>query len=275
MRVYKNKDDVQKKSYFNDRFYVTPQVPKTSIYNDSTYSNDVSSLSKKVELLDAYIELGELVVWINHQDNVLAMTHIKEILAYDMLMELSAIDYISAKGGFDIFYEMVSTSKRKRIRIKTFIKKNQAIESVEPLFRMADWSEREMYDMFGIKVNNHPMLKRILMPEDWHDHPLLKTYPLQGDEAASWYEVDKIFGKEAREIVGKEIRDDSAIDRYDTTRFARLGHEVPYGTDIRDGKEPEHTPLAYQEDGGVRLFGSPRLVTKFDEDESITLKERR
>lgn len=275
MRAYQNKQDVQRKSYYNDRFYVTPQVPRESIYNDSTYSNDVSSMSKKVEILDSYIELGELVIWVNHNDNFQAIKHARDILAYDMLMELSAIDYIKDKNGFDIFYEMLSTSKNKRLRIKTFIKKDQAIESVEPLFRMADWSEREMYDMFGIKANNHPMLKRILMPEDWHDHPLLKTYPLQGDEAASWYEVDKIFGKEARETIGKEIRDDAAIARYDTTRFARLGHEVPFGVDITDGKEPEHTPLAYQEEGGVRLFGSPRLVTKFEEDESVTLKERR
>ena len=275
MRAYKPKDDVQKKSYYSDRFYVTPQVPRASIYMDSTYSNDVSSLSKKIEILDSYIELGELVVVINPQDNVTAMAHAKDIMAYSMLMELSAIDYVGVKGGFEIFYEMLSTSKKKRLRIKTFIKSNQAIESVEPLFRMADWSEREMYDMFGIKVNNHPMLKRILMPDDWHGHPLLKTYPLHGDEAASWYEVDKIFGSQAREIIGKEIRDDAAIDRYDTTRFARLGHEVPFGTDITDGKEPEHTPLAYQEEDGVRLFGSPRLITKFDENESVTLKERR
>jgi len=275
MRAYKNKDDVQKKSYYNDRFYVTPQVPRTSIYNDSTYSNDVSSLSKKVQILDSYIELGELVIWVNHNDNKEAIKHARDILAYDMLMELSAIDYIKDKNGFDIFYEMLSTSKNKRLRIKTFIKKGQAIESVEPLFRMADWSEREMFDMFGIKVNNHPMLKRILMPDDWHDHPLLKTYPLHGDEAASWYEVDKIFGKEARDVIGPEQRDDAAIERYDTTRFARLGHEVPYGEQIDEKTEPKHTPLAYQEEGGVRLFGSPRLVSKFEEDESVTLKERK
>ena len=67
------------------------------------------------------------------------------------------------------------------------------------------------------------------MPDDWYDHPLKKTYPLQGDEAASWYEVDKIFGKEARDVIGPEQRDPAAIDRYDTTRFARLGHEVPFG----------------------------------------------
>jgi len=275
MRAYKNKDDVQKKSYFSDRFFVSPQVPRTSIYNDPISSNAVLSLSKKFEILDSYIEIDELVVWINKEDNFDVIKHARDVLAYDMLMELSAIDYIKDQDGFELFYEMLSTSKRKRLRIKTFIKAEQAIESVEPLFRMADWSEREMYDMFGIVVNNHPALKRILLPDDWHGHPLLKTYPLHGDEAASWYEVDKIFGKEARDTIGPENRDDAAIERYDTTRFARLGHEVPFGVDITDGKEPEHTPLVYQEEDGVRLFGSPRLVTKFKDDESTVLKERR
>ncbi len=275
MRAYKPKDDVQKKSYYSDRFYITPQTPKESIQNDSVSANTFELLSKEVEILNSYIELGHAVIIINANDNLKAIKYLRDELQYDMLMELSAIDYVAARGGFEIFYEMLSTTNKKRLRLKTFIKKGQAIESVEPLFRMADWSEREMYDMFGIIVNNHPMLKRILMPDDWHDHPLLKTYPLQGDEAASWYEVDKIFGKEAREVIGKEIRDDAAIDRYDTTRFARLGHEVPHGTNINNENETKHDNISYQEKDGVRLFGSPRLITKFDEKESVTLKQRK
>ncbi len=55
-----------------------------------------------------------------------------------------------------------------------------AIESPVPLYKAANFAEREMFDMFGIKVNNHPFLKRIIMPDDWEGHPLLKTYPLHG-----------------------------------------------------------------------------------------------
>ena len=273
MRAYKPKDDVQKKSYYNDRFYVTPQLAKASIYNDSTFSNDYLSLKRVVDVTEAYIQAGHLVMYVNLEDNFKTIKHAKEILAYDFLIELSAIDYISTKGGFEVFYEMLSTTKHKRIRIKTFVKEGQAIESVNPLFRMADWSEREMYDMYGIKANNHPLLKRILMPDDWQGHPLLKTYPLQGDEAASWYEVDKIFGKEARDIIGPELRDAACVDRYDTQRFARLGHEVHKGVEISEGNEPD-TPIRYQEEGGVQLFGK-KLVTPFDEIETVHLKERR
>jgi NADH-quinone oxidoreductase subunit C len=274
MRVYKPKNNVQKKSYYNDRFYVTPRVPRLSIYNDSVLSEDCLSLTNIVKIEESYLELGHLILYIDSQDNFKVIKYLKDIRAYDFLMELTAVDYISSKGGFEVIYEMLSTSKRKRIRIKCFIKESEAIESVYPIFKMANFSEREMYDMYGIISNNHPFMKRILMPDDWHGYPLLKTYPLIGDETASWYEVDKIFGKESRDIIGAEIRDTAVVDRYDTERFSRLGHEVPYGTDISNGKEPEYTPLAYQEEGGVGLFGV-RLITKFNENESKVLKERR
>ena len=273
MRAYKPKDDVQKKSYYNDRFYITPTLPRQSIYADGVFCSDVSSLKNIADVNEAYLELDHLVVCINQEDNVKVIKHLKEIRAYDFLVELTAVDYLAAKGGFEVIYEMLSTSKKKRLRVKTFIKEGLAIETVEPLFRMADWSEREMYDMYGVVVNNHPNLKRILMPDDWSGHPLLKSYPMQGDEAASWYEVDKIFGKESRDIVGPELRDAACVDRYDTNRFARLGHEVQKGVPISEGNEPD-TPIRYQEEGGVQLFGK-KLVTPFDEMEQTVLKERK
>jgi len=273
MRAYTPKNDVQAKSYYSDRFFVKPTLARKPIFNDSILSADCLSLQSKVEVLESYLELDHLVVIVNSEDNVKTISHLKNIRAYDFLVELTAVDYIASRGGFEIVYEMLSTSKRKRIRVKTFILQNDTIETVEPLFRMANWGEREMFDMYGVKVKNHPHLQRILMPHDWHGHPLLKTYPLHGDEAASWYEVDKIFGKEARDIVGPELRDAACVDRYDTERFARLGHEVSKGVDISEGNEPD-TPIRYQEEGGVKLFGK-RLVTPFDEIETKHLKERK
>lgn len=274
MRAYSPKQDVQKKSYYNDRFHIVPHLPRLNVEADEQFLSDINALKQKFTVQEAYIENGHLVVWIPAKENLKAVKFLKEKLAYDMMMELSAIDYIASKGGFDIFYEMLSMSKHKRIRVKCFIEEKEELHSVESVFKMANWSEREMYDMYGVKVKNHHNLKRILMPDDWYDHPLRKTYPLQGDETAAWYEVDKIFGKEARDTIGPEIRDGAAIDRYDTTRFARLGHEVPYGVDITDGKEPEHTPLAYQEEGGVGLFGV-RIIKELDENKSVQLKKRR
>jgi len=94
-------------------------------------------------------------------------------------------------------------------------------------------------------VNNHPFLKRILMPDDWEGHPLLKTYPVEGDEFASWYEVDKIFGKEYRDIVGPENRDPARVDRYDSQRFSRIGYEVPFGAELNEETEEKKRPIEY------------------------------
>ncbi len=269
MRKYTPKSDVQKKSYFNDRFFISPQTPKRCYSEDEIYASDVQALQSKFEIINAYIEITELVVIIKPEDNVELLTFLRDELAYEMCMELSAIDYIATKGGFEIFYEMLSLIKNRRVRVKTFIRQKQPIETIYSVFKMASWSEREMYDMYGVKVTNHPNMKRIIMPDDWYDYPLRKSYPLIGDEIAQWYEIDKIFGKEYREVVGPEIRDCANVDRYDTKRFSRLGHEVPYGVDITNGEEPEHTPLAYQEEGGVPV------IRKLHEDESKILEKRR
>jgi len=249
MRAYKAKDNVQKKAYHTDRFYVAPQVPKQDVESDEVFAKDLEAIKAKFEVVDAYIQVEQMVVFIKPEDNFKVLELMKNELEYTQLSEMSAIDFIAQRDEFEIFYQLLSMNKRKRVRIKMSIKNGDAVNSVEKLFRSADWSEREMFDMFGIVANGHPFMKRILMPYDWKGHPLLKTYPLQGDEFAAWYEVDKIYGKEAREEIGPELRDTSRVDRYDSNRFARLGHEVPKGTEIT-GDEPKNTQN-YQEDGGV------------------------
>lgn len=266
MRRYSDKKDVQKKAYHTDRFWVAPQVPKSPVESDEVFAADLAAIKAKFDVLDAFIQVGQMVVCINPDDNYGVLELMKNELEYTQLSEMSAIDWLADKGQFEVFYQMLSMNKRKRIRVKCFVGKEQAVESVNNLFRSADWSEREVYDMLGLKINNHPYMKRILMPDDWQGHPLLKTYPLQGDEFAQWYEVDKIFGKEARDIIGPENRDAAMTDRYDSERFARLGHEVPRGTPIT-GDEPEK-PLGYQEEGGVFM------VSKFDEEKSVVIDDR-
>ncbi len=266
MRAYTPKDNVQKKPYYTDRYWVAPQVAKSDVSEDAVFAADLEAIKSKFEVLDAYIQVKQMVVVINAADNFGVIELMKNELDYNQLSELSAIDWLADEGKFEIFYQMLSMSKRKRIRIKCKIGEKESIQSVEKLFRSADWSEREMYDMFGVVVNNHPFMKRILMPDDWEGFPLRKTYPLQGDEFAQWYEVDKIFGKEAREIIGPENRDPARVDRYDTERFSRLGHEVPRGVDISQG-EPD-TPLVYQEEDGVFL------IQKFDAEKSVVISDR-
>jgi NADH-quinone oxidoreductase subunit C len=265
MRAYKPKDNVQKKAYYTDRFHKSPQVPKQDVASDEVFAADLEAIKAKFEVLDAYIQVEQMVVYIKPEDNFGVLELMRDELSYTQLSEMSAVDFIADRGGFEIFYQTLSMNKAKRIRVKMFINNGDAVNSVEKLFRSADWAEREMYDMFGIEANGHPFMKRIHMPYDWQGHPLLKTYPLQGDEFAAWYEVDKIFGKEARDEIGPELRDTARVDRYDSQRFARLGHEVPKGVEV-SGDEPK-TEQTYQEDGGVFL------IKKFDKESSTVIDD--
>ncbi len=263
MREYSKKDDVQRKSYYNDRFFISPTQEYISVENDEIFYKDLQELEKTCKIQKLYICHAHLILEIS-KNEVLNILEKLKTLEYDMLVELSCVDYLAQNNSFEIFYELLSISKKKRIRVKTTILQNENIESVSKIFKSANWSEREVYDMFGVKFINHPNLKRILMPDDWYDHPLKKSYPLQGDEAASWYEVDKIFGKNARDIIGPEIRDSASIDRYDTTRFSRLGHEVPFGFEATN----ENTDIKYQED-------NQKLVKTLDPNKSKILEKRK
>ncbi len=235
MRKYTPKDSVQAKAYYTDRFWVAPKIPTFDVQEDESFSATLEAVSKVVKVNEAYIQLKQMVLKVDVKESFATIKALKQN-GYDMCSELSAIDYLARDGEFEIFYQMLSVAKKKRVRVLCRLKPTQAVESIVPLFKSANFAEREMFDMFGIYVNNHPYLKRLIMPDDWSGHPLLKTYPLQGDETASWYEVDKIFGKEYRDIIGAENRDPAKIDRYDTKRFSRVGYEVGFDTDIRGGE---------------------------------------
>lgn len=265
MRKYQDKKNTQKKPYFTDRFHKVPQIPKIDVAEDEIFANDVKELGLHVKIFEAYIQRGQLVVYIDAKDNVQALTFLRDKLAYNFLSEHSAIDWLAQRGEFEIFYQMLSTSKKKRMRVKFFIKEKEEIASVSSIYKSANWAEREMYDMFGVRIVNHPYMKRILMPDDWHGYPLRKTYPLHGDEEARWYEIDKIFGKEYRDVIGPEQRDSARIVEKDTYNFARLHHEVDFGEPYSE----EKTFADYQEEGGVPL------VKKLKKSDAKVLKERR
>lgn len=264
MRKYIDKKNTQAKAYYNDKFYLAPQIPKEDVSSDAVFAKDVEELKTSFNINEAYIQRDQLVVYIDAKDIVGVLTFLRDNLQYNFLSELSAIDWLAKSGEFEIFYQMLSTSKRKRMRVKFFIKEKQEIQTVSRIYKSADWAEREMYDMFGIRITGHHCMKRILMPDDWHDYPLRKTYPLHGDEEAQWYEIDKIFGREYRDIIGPEERDGARVVQKDTHKFSRIKHEVPFGAEYSD------TPIEteYQEEGGMPI------VRKLKKSDVKIVKER-
>jgi NADH-quinone oxidoreductase subunit C len=102
----------------------------------------------------------------------------------DYLADLLGVDYPDNKFRFEVVYNLFSMKHEHRILIKALLPEDEpAVESVVSVWNGANWHEREACDMYGIVFNNHPDLRRILMPEDWEGYPLRKDYPLKGPDS--------------------------------------------------------------------------------------------
>ena len=100
-------------------------------------------------------------------------------LEYDYLMDLTAVDYFKRKPRFEVVYHFLSLKNRFRVRIKVPVATAELeMDSLVSLWPSANWYEREVYDMFGIKFRGHPNMKRILMYPEFEGHPLRKDYPI-------------------------------------------------------------------------------------------------
>jgi len=109
---------------------------------------------------------------------------LKEDAGFDFLFEITATDYLKYPGArdrFGVVWGLTNTATGARVFLKTFVNEpDLTLASAFPLWRGADWLEREVYDMYGIVFEGHPNLKRILMPEAYTSFPLRKDYPLRG-----------------------------------------------------------------------------------------------
>jgi NADH-quinone oxidoreductase subunit C len=101
-------------------------------------------------------------------------------LRFDVLAELTAVDYRPREPYFELVYILLSVERRQRVRLKVRVPgEDPQAATVSDLWPAANWLEREVWDMFGITFNGHPDLRRLLMPEDWEGFPLRKDYPVQ------------------------------------------------------------------------------------------------
>jgi NADH-quinone oxidoreductase subunit C len=99
-------------------------------------------------------------------------------LAFDFLMDVTAVDYIGRKPRFEVVYHLYSLAKNHRVRIKVPLEEGDPkLPSVVALWSGANWLEREAWDMYGIRFEGHPDLKRIYLYEEFQGHPLRKDYP--------------------------------------------------------------------------------------------------
>jgi len=118
------------------------------------------------------------------QSLVDVLTFVKADCGFDLLVDITAVDlleYPDARNLFRVVYSLANTATAERIYVRTHLDEPElTLASVVPMWLGADWMEREVFDMFGIRFAGHPNLKRILMPEEFTAFPLRKDYPLRG-----------------------------------------------------------------------------------------------
>lgn len=109
---------------------------------------------------------------------------------FDYCVDVTAVHYPERKGQeFDVVYVLYSFPRNQRMRVKTIIADGQAVPSAVSIWPAANWLERECFDMFGIRFEGHPDLKRILLPDDWKGHPLRKDYGIIQQDT-EWVQIN-------------------------------------------------------------------------------------
>ncbi len=166
-------------------------------------------------MLDSDIDLGELTVDLAADSllGVCSKLHNAESLAFDMLIDVCAVDYLQykqelgvtwEKPRFAVVYHLLSTSRNQRLRLRVFVEESSLmVDSVIDIWSSADWFEREAFDLFGILFKGHPDLRRILTDYGFVGHPFRKDFPISGHVEMRY---DKEKGRVVYEPVSIEPR---------------------------------------------------------------------
>jgi NADH-quinone oxidoreductase subunit C len=132
-------------------------------------------------ILETHNALDETTLIADPAGIVGLCSYLKHEEKFIRLSAVTAVDWHPADPRFEVVYHLHSIDKNERLRLKCRVGgTDPEIDSVFSVWRAADWYEREVFDMFGIKFRNHPNLVRILMPLDWEGYPLRKDYPVHG-----------------------------------------------------------------------------------------------
>jgi NADH-quinone oxidoreductase subunit C len=125
-------------------------------------------------------------------------------LRFNVLVEVTAADYLPRNPRFEVVYHLLSVPNRLRLRLKVRVSADGTVPTVQSVWRGAGWPEREVWDMFGIVFDGHPDLRRLLMPEDWEGHPGRKDYPVQIRKVTQTYEPLEVSEAEFRANIERD-----------------------------------------------------------------------
>jgi NADH-quinone oxidoreductase subunit C len=125
----------------------------------------------------------EMTIYV-HRDHLReACVLLKEDSAcpFNFLSDITCVDLYPSEPRFEVIYHLLSIPNKERVRLKVRLGSDSpVVESLTPVWPGANYFEREVFDLFGVRLTGHPYLRRLLMPEDWEGHPLRKDYPVEG-----------------------------------------------------------------------------------------------
>ncbi|HEX4286370.1 MAG TPA: NADH-quinone oxidoreductase subunit C [Terracidiphilus sp.] len=131
-------------------------------------------------LLDARFDREELTLSVAPSDIVPALEALKAA-GYNAFEDMTAVDWFPNEPRFQLSYHILSHKFKERVRLRAMVGSDEAaVDSATSVWPGANYYEREVFDLFGIRFEGHPNLRRILMPEDWVGYPLRKDYPVEG-----------------------------------------------------------------------------------------------
>ena len=150
-----------------------------------------SELTSKIQ--NSFIKYGELTIEINENDLIEVVQFLKsdEKCKFRQLIDIAGVDYPEEEKRFKLVYLFLSHENNNRIKLSINFLPKQIINSLTKIFPSANWMEREVFDMYGIKFKNHPDLRRILTDYGFKGHPLRKDFPITGFNEVRYSEKEK------------------------------------------------------------------------------------
>ena len=138
---------------------------------------------RKDAITGAKYDREELTIWVDAGSirDVCAVLRDETECPFNYLCDITCVDWYPAEPRFEVVYHLLSLREKERVRLKVRLGgENPVIHSAVSVWPAANFFEREIFDLFGIRFTGHPNLERLLMPDDWEGHPLRKDYPVEG-----------------------------------------------------------------------------------------------
>ncbi len=195
--------------------------------------SELVSLALPHDVLSTEIKLGELEVRARAGAIVRVLTFLRDEVncQFKMLIDLCGVDYPERENRFDVVYHLLSLSHNRRIRVKIETDEETPVPSVVAVFPVANWFEREVWDMYGVRFSGHPDLRRILTDYGFEGFPLRKDFPLTGF-------VEVRYDEDQKRVVYEPVRLTQEFRSFD---FLSPWEGIPdeMGRLRRDGSERE------------------------------------